>query len=239
MKTRCPHCKSGFKIKEEYLGKKLKCPKCNTPFVANSTDAVDVQNTASADTTSHHAFQPTAIENLENQHFPEIHLGLIPKKFRQYLSSDEKILYASNPSNGALFLSIALPSVFLLSSLAVLFLHPAIGFAFTIFWGLVTLIIYLSWKNKYYVITDKRTFASEGIFNIAVSIIPNKSIQMVCINTGIIDRLLGLNTLEISSAAQGGTNIFLAFAGKSKGTIRFSSISCVHEVVRMYHQVFA
>lgn len=239
MKTQCPHCKSGFKIREEYLGKKVKCPKCNTSFVANNSDAVDVQNAVSADTTNHHTSQRTAIENLENQYSPEIHLGTIPKKFRQYLHSEEKILYASNPSKGVLFLSIALPSIFLFISFSIFFSDAATGFFSTIFWGLVILIIYLSWKNKYYVITDKRTFASEGIFNVAVSIIPNKSIQMVCVNTGIIDRLLGLNTLEISSAAQGGTNIFLAFAGKSKGTIRLGSISRVHEVVRMYHHVFA
>jgi hypothetical protein len=61
---------------------------------------------------------------------------------------------------------------------------------------------------------------------------------MICINTGIIDRLLNMNTLEISSAAQGGTNIFYAFAGKSKGSIRLKYIAEVNDALSVYHEVF-
>ena len=33
MKIQCPHCKSGFRISEEHLGKSVKCTKCNQAFV--------------------------------------------------------------------------------------------------------------------------------------------------------------------------------------------------------------
>lgn len=33
MKIQCPHCKSGFRISEEHLGKSVKCTKCNKAFV--------------------------------------------------------------------------------------------------------------------------------------------------------------------------------------------------------------
>ena len=33
MKIQCPHCKSGFRILEEHLGKNVKCTKCNKAFV--------------------------------------------------------------------------------------------------------------------------------------------------------------------------------------------------------------
>ena len=33
MKIQCPHCKSGFQISEEHLGKNVKCTKCSKAFV--------------------------------------------------------------------------------------------------------------------------------------------------------------------------------------------------------------
>lgn len=33
MKIQCPHCKSGFRISEEHLGKNVKCTKCHQAFV--------------------------------------------------------------------------------------------------------------------------------------------------------------------------------------------------------------
>lgn len=33
MKIQCPHCKSGFRISDEHLGKNVKCTKCNKAFV--------------------------------------------------------------------------------------------------------------------------------------------------------------------------------------------------------------
>ncbi|MHC4290965.1 MAG: MJ0042-type zinc finger domain-containing protein [Planctomycetota bacterium] len=33
MKIQCPHCKSGFRISEEHLGKNVKCTKCHQSFV--------------------------------------------------------------------------------------------------------------------------------------------------------------------------------------------------------------
>lgn len=33
MKIQCPHCKAGFQIPEEHLGKSVKCTKCNQTFV--------------------------------------------------------------------------------------------------------------------------------------------------------------------------------------------------------------
>jgi len=33
MKIQCPHCKSGFRISEEHVGKNVKCTNCKHPFV--------------------------------------------------------------------------------------------------------------------------------------------------------------------------------------------------------------
>jgi predicted Zn finger-like uncharacterized protein len=33
MKIQCPHCKAGFRISEEHLGKNVQCSKCQKAFV--------------------------------------------------------------------------------------------------------------------------------------------------------------------------------------------------------------
>ncbi len=33
MKTLCSNCKARFKVSDKYIGKKVKCPKCDTSFV--------------------------------------------------------------------------------------------------------------------------------------------------------------------------------------------------------------
>lgn len=229
MKVECTHCKARFSAPDEYLGKKARCPKCKEVCVL-----IEVQ----ADTPA----APQQYEERESRRKTVTRTAQsvrVPDKFRQYMHEDEVVLFASNPAKTVLVLNLVLPVLFLLGSIpATIFMRSIGSFVCFFFFCFVCLFIYLAWKNRFYIITDKRTFAVEGIFNIAVSLIPNKSIQMICINTGIIDRLLGLNTLEISSAAQGGTNIFHAFAGKSRGTIKLRCISDVNGALAVYHEVF-
>ena len=92
----------------------------------------------------------------------------------------------------------------------------------------------LQWKNRYYVITNRRTIVSQGIFNIAIKIILNHNIQLISINTGIIDRMLNLNSVEFSSAAQGGSgNIMSSFSGLSKGSVTMKWVK-VEDVIKYY-----
>ena len=241
MKTQCPECLAIFSVHDSYLGKKAKCVKCQKPFLIVEYGVVN-QNKDLESNDLHPSPQ---------NHNDMISLLAMPTKFRQYMHENEKILYASTPSLGALVLKLVLPGLWFLGTILSMifvterilaFLSVPITIIFIFFSMLVPItimiFIFFLWKNCFYIISDKRTFASKGIFNIAIRIIPNKNIQMICINTGIIDRLLGLNTLEISSAAHGGANIFQAFTGMSKGSINFSQISDVHKVLKLYHSVF-
>ena len=79
-------------------------------------------------------------------------------------------------------------------------------------------VIYFAWKNQLYVITRERTIVSRGIFNVAIRMILNRQIQMVSINTGLIDFFLGLNGVEIATSAQGGgSGIMSRFPGMTTG----------------------
>lgn len=254
MKTQCPHCKAVIKAPDEYRGKKSICPKCKQQFIIGEPLSVDTNKVHipkemhQSNTDKPQKNLPDVAPEISNKNTTSqiygktnIHIGTIPEKFRIYLGNDEKILYASNPSSGALVLSLLLPCFFTLSFVTTIFVSGlSLGlFVAIVFAALSILFVFLSWKNRYYMITKTKTFVSQGIFNVGISIVPNKSIQMICINTGIIDRLLGLNTLEVSSAAQGGgINIFAAFSGKKKGTIQFKSIRDVHKVVQFYHTLF-
>lgn len=257
MKMQCPHCKAVFKAPDEYKGKKSKCPKCKQQFIIGEPLSVGT-NKVHIPKEMHQSNMDKPQKNLYDV-APEItnknttsqadgktniHVGAIPEKFRIYLSNDEKVLYASNPSLGALVLSLLLPGLFILAIVTMMVFGGTVPGPLEFFIAIILpafymLFVFLSWKNRYYIITKTKTLVSQGIFNVGIIIIPNKSIQMICINTGIIDSLLGLNTLEVSSAAQGGgINIFAAFSGKNKGAIQFKSIRDVHEVVQFYHTLF-
>ena len=95
-------------------------------------------------------------------------------------------------------------------------------------------ITYFSWKNRYYTITKERTIVSQGIFNVGITIIFNRHIQLIAINTGIIDGWIGLNTIEVSTAAQGGAGGIMArFPGLAKGSTRLKSVN-VKDVIGCY-----
>ena len=260
MNITCPHCQTILRVPDEYVGRNAKCPKCHKAFDTAAPDKTSQTSEypLEADTKPCPAcgetIKASAIKckyckkNLSVSHpsadshttpRPSVSIGSIPVKFRFYISQGENILHASNPSVGALVLGLigtGLPLLIpaFLASIAGQ-LHLTIVFAFAAALGM--LICFFAWKHRYYIISDQRTIASEGIFNVAVSIIPNKNIQMLCINTGIIDRLLGLNTVEVSSAAQGGGSIFSYFTGKSKGCIRLRWVSNIAFVIQCYGMV--
>ena len=120
-----------------------------------------------------------------------IHIHSIPDKLKIILRENEKIIYATRPSFSAFIVSIFMAFfINMLFALVLLFFNPYTT-AIAIIPLLISLVAgYLSWKNRYYLITDTRTIVSEGVFNIAIKIILNKHVRLISINTGIIDRYL-------------------------------------------------
>ena len=88
------------------------------------------------------------------------------------------------------------------------------------------IIVYFKWKNTYYIITDSKTFVMSGVFNVFIKIIRNDLIQIISINTGIIDRWLKLNSVQISTAGQGGgSSGILAFVpGLTSGSVTLKQV---------------
>lgn len=173
---------------------------------------------------------------------PAVSLTRIPKRFRNYIQNGETVLYASNPSENARILSMifsgavaGVPLMF--SFVGTLLSREFMALIFSLIFGLMAVwlcayIAHLHWKHRYYIITDSRTIVSQGIFNIAVRIVFNQNIQMISVNTGLIDRWLDLNTIELSTAgAGGGFSIFSAFRGMSPGSVQLRWVADAPSVV--------
>ncbi len=156
----------------------------------------------------------------------------VPEKVKELLHENEQVLYASRPSQNALNISMIANGI----------IWGIIGLAMSIVGIVVTLpvallVTYYSWKNKYYLITDSRTIVARGIFNIAIKIINNANIQIVSINTGIVDRWLNLNSIELSTAGQGGgaVGVLSSFPGMSTGSVTLNQV-VVKDVIKNYYK---
>ena len=132
------------------------------------------------------------------------------------------MIYASRPEKNALIIQLVLGG---LVSLLSLFLIPIVL-------PIVLMCIYFSWKNQYYLITAERTIISQGIFNVGIKTIFNRHIIMISINTGTVDRYLGLNSIQLATAAQSGGAGF----GLAKGCVELKYVR-VGDVLKCYENL--
>lgn len=161
---------------------------------------------------------------------------------------DAEILYASRPALIVLILQLiwwAIPSLpfvlFLLIQCPNIEVSSPLEMAalVLVIIGIFILpvILYFQWRNQYYIITKERTIVSRGIFNVAISIVLNEHIQLVLINTGLLDSLLGLSGVAVSTAAQGGTDgIMQKFFGLTRGGVQLKHVE-VKDVLGCYEKL--
>jgi membrane protein YdbS with pleckstrin-like domain len=162
----------------------------------------------------------------------------LPGRLQELLYPREAVTYASRPSHAALLLQLLAGAIpWLIISIVVLgWVGIVLGVLFAIVLLPITLfVIYLKWKNTYYVITDSRTLVMVGIFSVRVHILQNHCVQFVSINTGIVDRWLGLNTVELMTAASHfSANAY--FGGGQPGTIKLKSVNA-SDIIHQYSTV--
>lgn len=230
MQARCPWCNKSYNINIGDIGKNTKCKSCNKAFT------VKIYEEPKATSQEDEQFSRANIERENNPLLQEsmvkqdgvtrgVAMHSVPERFHKYLNKEDEIVYASHPSVPSLLLRLILPVLCLVVSLCIaifLYMSALLG---CLFWVVVIACYYYSWKFTYYIVTEKTVFSSFGVFNRRITMIPCSHIQMISVNTGIIDSLLGLNTLELASASNGGGgNIFFAFPFKTPGTIVFRNI---------------
>ncbi len=161
----------------------------------------------------------------------------IPSDIAEVLDPND-IVYASNPSGTA---KVLIRIVLLISLSPLLFLilyqtysllsgNSSIEMLPIIFleWiGLVLpfVLLHLSWKNTFYVITRDKIVVRAGIFNRAIKIAWVRNIQEISINSGVVDRWLNLNTIHFSTASSGlGGSLLGWLPGSTLGGIYFRHV---------------
>lgn len=161
---------------------------------------------------------PVEGEELGRSHSSSGHSGrkkrsrdAIPNLIQALISPDEQILYSAHPATTVLliqggltlmcylFLGI-IPSAIMISNN-----HSDPGGTWLVFSTIAMIIVlaihYLRWVRSSYVITTERTFVKSGVFSVDVAYIYNANIQMLKIRTGLIDKILHLNTIELRTSA--------------------------------------
>ncbi len=187
-----------------------------------------------------------SVANSQSHLNPRVSLVDLPIRIRELIFDGDDILYASRPSQSALALDLIKCgilwgfAVFPILLGAISSLGSAALLVFFILCVLLVIgltITYFSWKNHYYVITTQRTIVSQGIFDVGISVVLNRHIQLVSINTGIVDRWLGLNRVELSTAAQGGGGGIMArFRASSKGSVQLIHVDA-KDIVGCYREL--
>lgn len=163
---------------------------------------------------------------------------LIPQVVARLVANDEQFLFASNPSQTALVFRLILSGLASLIANPILFSIPALESSTAritaavvgLLWILTVLYItYVAWRTSFFAITSRRIIVRTGWFNHIISMAPVHNIQMVTINTGFVDRWLGLNSVCFETAAASGFGVLRT------GVLMFTNIHS-DEVMTAYSQ---
>ncbi len=193
----------------DMIGKQAKCPACG---VLNTIIDFD-------------GAQPTPVRE-----YPSAQ-GKV-SCVKDLLHPGEEVLYDRKPSAMSMLLTMVFPGLVAIGSLITLLAGAGVIGALCLLAATIAIMcIYYSWKCTEYVVTEKRSFLKKGVFNHRIIILMNRNIQTISINTGIVDRLLGLNTITVTSAAS-GVPIF----GMNSGGIAYRHIDNVRDFMRAYGQ---
>ena len=206
-KAVCLKCNQNIEFDYSMLNQEVNCPSCD-----NITKLVDL---ADAD-------------KIENINQVDASLIAIPIRLNELLNENENVLYSSRPSKSALIIKMILSGIMAFVFSGGLIFELGI-YGLLIFFFILAILLtvtYYKWKNTYYVITNTRTLVSQGVFNIVIKVIKNKNVQIISINTGIIDRWLKLNSIQISTAGQGGgsAGILSFIPGLSTGSVTLQQV---------------
>jgi membrane protein YdbS with pleckstrin-like domain len=206
---RCSECSFERTTSEDTIGKQAKCPACGT---MNTIVDFDVS-------------QRTPVSSYVP---PE---GKV-SRVKDLLHPGEQVLYDRKPSAISMLLTMVFPGIVAIGSFFTLMAgEGVIAIPILLVATIVIICIYYSWKCTEYVVTEKRSFLKKGVFNHRIIILMNRNIQTISINTGIVDRLLGLNTITVTSAASG-----VPFFGMNSGGIAYRHIDSVRDFMRAYGQ---
>ncbi|SFH58705.1 PH domain-containing protein [Planctomicrobium piriforme] len=167
----------------------------------------------------------------------------VPKELKELLASDEKVIYLERPSITVLYVRLAMTcgwglvvclAIGLAGSESLLMRLILIVVSSLAFITLPGYLCYLDWANRIYAVTSSRLFLRWGVLDRRIRIAPVRNVQMISINTGVVDRWLNLNTVRFYTAANagyldvGGTSLQFRWIDSRKAVRAFgTAASCI------------
>lgn len=146
----------------------------------------------------------------------------IPQDLLELLSENEEILFSSNPQRSVLYVNLGGTGLIgVVVSLAVFIQTGLLGFLTVVAFAFIGYCRFLNWQNTVYVITASRIFARSGVFSRSITVLPARNVQAVNINTGTIDRWLGLNKVVFLTGASSPVSRL-----GMNGTVCFCHVDC-------------
>ena len=252
IKFACMNCGKHLAARSEHAGRTTRCPTCQLAVtVPTAKEFEEEHEEQEYDGEEYGDEEYDESDEGQHEHLPDtspsfaertralgsdlkeelVPVSGIPRDVRQLIHPDEPVLFAGNPSQTVLFFKLAVTGLIAL----LLFVGGLIqaGFSLHLLFigstvvGTVAYLIYIGWKTKFFVITSHRVITRTGWFNRSITFAAVSNIQMVAINTGFIDRWLGLNTIVFSTAATSGFGRF------QTGVLVFANVH-VEPILRAY-----
>lgn len=147
---------------------------------------------------------------------------LIPQDLLELLNENEEILFKNNPERFVLYVNLGATGLIgVVVSLAVSIQTGLLGVLTVFAFAFVGYCRFLNWQNTVYVITTSRIFSRSGVFRRSVAVLPARNVQAVNINTGTIDRWLGLNKVVFLTGASSPVSRL-----GLNGTVCFCHVDC-------------
>ena len=146
----------------------------------------------------------------------------IPQELLELLGENEEILFSCNPERSALYVNLGTTGLIgVVVSLAVFMQTGLLGFLTVLAFAIIGYCRFSNWQNTVYVITASRIFSRCGVFSRSIAVLPTRNVQTVNINTGLIDRWLGLNRVVFLTGASSP----FSYLGMN-GTVYFCHVDC-------------
>lgn len=169
--------------------------------------------------------EPSSEDGLEPDSDADSEAGTttpIPQDLLELLNENEEILFISNHEPLVLYVNLAITGLIgVVVSLAISIQAGLLGFLTFLAFVLIGYCRFLSWQNTVYVITASRILARIGVFSRDIAVLPTRNVQAVNINTGTIDRWLGLNKVAFLT----GASLPVSRLGMN-GTVCFRHVDC-------------
>ncbi len=221
MDVQCPACGHRTRVLPDSVGRQARC-QCGFTFPVSDAvlTEVDPEAAASGDVSPPQTtYRPggglPGVGPVPRSAGPPVgEAPELPLEIERLLPGDETILFAEKPpvSVGRVRGVLKLVAVGGPLSLWVLVMTVSgqggavcVGIAAMGGVGVVLLLKYLGWRNRFYVVTNRATVVRSGFVKRSVTLVPHHCVVTISVETGFADRWCHTQTVRLMTVSPGWT----------------------------------